>query len=338
LPSSSLSDMRRLIEHPELLEKTRLPKGTGIDGNEAQPAGCHLESLLWHKRDRFWFARVRMGCLRIQSQGTRCIKTASQWHVSVSTLKILFQAHRDLDEKRPVEESWTAAFAQARAQKIFFPGMNFDFTCELRWKEQGVEYKLETPHVHSFETAMKHRKQILALRHEGRQAMRDLRNKLIAALKRTKRRWQAQMRRKQRLLRGYILCELHNRSFPQTSVHNRRRLTGKQPVMSCFSLTSMHARRRLTGKQPVASCLETTMALSKLAGMMVEGTTTNNNRVQRRVRSFLQSDGAKGLRCLLREAALQYSVPQPAIGDVQTGVHASSSVRKRKLLCITDVS
>merc|ERR1719362_1431150 len=201
---------------------------------------------------------------------TRCMNTASQWHLSVLTLKSLFQAHCDLHENKPLEESWKAAFAQARAQRIFFPGVNFFFWCELRTRS----YSLETPHVHDFNIAMKHGKQLLALQHKGRQAMHELRNKLSAASKVKKRRWEAQMRRRQKLLLAYILsCELCNRrSFPQTPVHTRRRLTGKQPA---------------------TSYLETTV---------------------------------------------QFTVPLPATEDMQTGVHASNSVRKRKFLCVTDAS
>jgi len=289
LPSSTLSDIRRLMEHPDLLESKGLPKRKGIDRHEANPAGCQLQSLYWQKTNQLWFVRVRMGRLVIRSQGTGCINTASQWHVSVLMLKDLFQAHRDQHENTPVEESLTAAFSQAKAQKIFLPGTSFYFWCELRWKDKGIEYNLETPHVPTFDIAMKDRKQLWAFRRKGKQAMRELREKLTAASKATKSRWQAQTRRKQKLLRGCIFCELCNRSFSQTSVHKRRRLTGKQPV---------------------TSYLETTMALSKLAGMMVQGTTKNKS-VQRRLRTFLQSDEANGLRRMLHDA-VHFGVPQLA--------------------------
>jgi len=314
LPSSSLSDIKRLIEHSDLLENKRCPTRTGIDRDEANPAGCQLQSLLWQNQKRYWYVQVCVGRLRIRSTWTRCINTASQWHMSVLTLKNLFQAHRDQHENKPVEESLTAAFAQAKAQKIFFPGANFVFWCEMSWKDdKGTLARWTTPHVHQFDIAMKHRKQLWAARSKGKRAMRELRDKLTAAWKATKSRWQAQMRRKQKLLRGYIFCELCNRSFSQTSI-----------------------KRRLTGKQTVTTCLQTTVALSKLAGMMVQGTTKNKS-VQRRLRTFLQSHEANGLRCLLHDA-VHFAMPQAAIGGFQTGVHVSNSMRKRKFLCITDAS
>jgi len=287
LTSSSLKFMDGLISNPKSLAGGPNTTQGGVDAPEGKHS-TQVTCLQWSKGHKAWFVRSRIRSLLVQSRYTKCRSTASQWHISVVTLKELFKAHRKQHADMSVEEAWVAAFAEARLQKIYFSAVYFRFSIEFQLPTvPGKRARcIWTPEVHSLDLALEHRMQFLGARGMGLQTITELKRQLKESSKAKRAEWQAHMEEKQKLLQGYILCELHNRSRAQT--RGRKRF-------------------RLNGKQPVAQSYESTPALTWLTGMLVDETTSNDT-VQDRLRSFLSSDEVTSLRQFLHDAVQRHSV------------------------------
>lgn len=252
-----------------------------------------------------------MAGLTLHSRGTRCRATAAQWHISVVTLKDLFTAHRRTHVDSSMEEACIAAFAQARLQKIYFPGEQFSFSFRVKSGKQ----EQQTPAVHNLELALQHRKQILSVLDKRSaldkrtQRITELRSRLKQSSIANKNAWQARMYGMQKQLLGYISCELHNRKGVKT-------LRG--------------SRFRLQGKQSVRRCHEGTMVLPWLAGLVVDQS-KNKVEVQEGLRAFLESDGITSLRHFLHSAVHTHlAQPQLSLDDAKPCVPDGNSGRKRK--------
>jgi len=115
LTSSSLKFMDGLISNPKRLAGGPDTTQGGVDAPEGKHS-TQLACLQWSKHHKAWWIRATIGCLLVNSRITKCRSTASQWHISVVTLKELFKAHRKQRKGMPVEEAWVAAFAEARLQ------------------------------------------------------------------------------------------------------------------------------------------------------------------------------------------------------------------------------
>jgi len=214
----------------------------------------------------------------------------------------LFTAHRRAQMDAPLEEACTAAFRQARFQKIYFPGEQFSFYFRLgRHSNSG---NVTTPYVHNVELALEHRKQLLGSLEGGRPI-----KKLKLRLKSTsnKAAWQNDMHGMQRQLLGYVSCELHNRKSLKTISDKRLRLRWKQPVPPSH---------------------ESKMVLPWLTGLMGDKT-KNKVAVQERLRTFLKSDGVTRLQHFLQEAVDTPTTPRLALEELPQA-SARNSAQKRK--------
>jgi len=291
LTSSSLKQMDDLIANPN-----QLASEIGTTQGDVHVAGgghatTRLSCLQWDKHRRSWRVRLIMNGLQVCSGHTRSSSKASQWHISVVTLRELFRAYRNENANMPLEEAWTAAFTQARSRRIYFPAVHFSFNFRLEAKKDGVRLRANTPSVHCLDLAMEHRKQLLPALCLGldKQKIDEVRSRLKEAVEVQRVEWQSHMRETQTLLQGFILCELYSRSRTRTSENKRRRLKWKQTVKPGY---------------------DSMPALSWLTELLIDETTNKEN-AQDCLRSFLNADGGTSLRQLLHDAMQMHpALPQ----------------------------
>jgi len=295
--------MRTLIVNP-----MRFMTGLGtskaeVDAVDSERAGSQQTCLHWHGKGMYWHVRFTMAGLRIGSRGTRCRGTAAQWHISALALQDIFTAYRREHVDSSTEEACFEAFAQARSQKIYFPGEQWFYSVSVKLKER----RFSTPSCHSLELALQHRKQALTLFNKDPRAIAELRSRLKKSSHTKKLAWQAHMHGMHKQLLGYISCELHNRKRVKTVGGRRVRLRGKQ------SVTQRH---------------EGTMLLPWLTGFLVDQTTSSVE-VQEGLRAFLDSDGVTSLQDFLRGAVNRHLTgPQLALEEEEK--RCVPAARKRK--------
>jgi len=308
LPSSSLRHMLGLIANPGRPAKRPRTFQEGSDKAEFERAVSQLDYITFHKTQKTYQVRVNICGLSVCSNYTRCFSTLAQWHISVVTLKEVFRAHRSMHADRPVEEAFRVAFAQARSQQIYVLASDFRIYFDLRVRGSRVQ----TPGVHSLDLALEHRRQVLAIKEMGGQAMSELQLQFKQTSKTIRLKWQALVRQRQELLQGYILRELHKRAQIQTLISGRFRLSRKQSVSYGFE------------KLP---------ALQWLNGPLVDKA-TSMERARDCARSFPNAGGPASLQQLL-QVQQGSALPRSALQCVNAGEFATNFTQKRKLSCMT---
>jgi len=306
LPSSSLRHMLGLIANPGRPAKRPRTFQEGSDKAEFERAVSQLDYIYFD--NQAYRVKVNICGLSVCSNYTRCFSTLAQWHISVVTLKEVFRAHRSMHADRPVEEAFRVAFAQARSQQIYVLASDFRIYFDLRVRGSRVQ----TPGVHSLDLALEHRRQVLAIKEMGGQAMSELRLQFKQTSKTIRLKWQALVRQRQELLQGYILRELHKRAQIQTLISGRFRLSRKQSVSYGFE------------KLP---------ALQWLNGPLVDKA-TSMERARDCARSFPNAGGPASLQQLL-QVQQGSALPRSALQCVNAGEFATNFTQKRKLSCMT---
>jgi len=308
LPSSSLRHMLGLIANPGRPAKRPRTFQEGSDKAEFERAVSQLDYICFYKAKKAYRVNVNICGVSVCSKYTRCFSTLAQWHISVVTLKEVFRAHRSMHADRPVEEAFRVAFAQARSQQIYVLASDFRIYFDLRVRGSRVQ----TPGVHSLDLALEHRRQVLAIKEMGGQAMSELRLQFKQTSKTIRLKWQALVRQRQELLQGYILRELHKRAQIQTLISGRFRLSRKQSVSYGFE------------KLP---------ALQWLNGPLVDKA-TSMERARDCARSFPNAGGPASLQQLL-QVQQGSALPRSALQCVNAGEFATNFTQKRKLSCMT---
>lgn len=208
----------------------------------------------------------------------------------------------------PVEEAWTAAFAQARLQKIYFPGEQFTFSFRMKSSDGGRS----TPAVHNLDLALQFRKQFLGSKDGSMESVIEMQSRMKEVANAMKVDWQTRTRKTQKQLEGYISGKLQQQKDATKLDGERCRGKWKQSVMSNY---------------------ENMTALPWLTELLVDETDTTQDKesVQESLRSFLNSGGRASLRNLLHSAVQEHQVArQLALGDDLPCVLPGNSERKRR--------
>jgi len=180
----------------------------------------------------YWCAQIQMCGVHIRSFATKHMVQAAESHLALVSLKETFFAKWKENGMADFEDAFRAALAEARAQKMYFPGAMHWFEKKVDM-DQGTRWRLTTPCTRDLEGTLRNRGEVLALLNRGasKGTLQAAIERMRDVEKATKAAWEEMRPATEQRLRGFIECELEHRCRNTGyATSKRRRLRGKQSM------------------------------------------------------------------------------------------------------------
>merc|ERR1719195_675777 len=235
LPMAVLEQVRDQLDNPAVRPVLGCRGNGDVDSKlGSPPRGMHLFCMA----GTFWCSQICIKGITIRSNWTKCFGTAADCHMALVTLKELLGQKLKSDSFK-FDEALQRAVKQAGEQNMDVNGEDFSFffhkSCRLG---PGKTWTCRTPTVRDLETALKHRREVLALCEKGsaKKAIQNHITRLRGSEKQAQADWRDNRVKVEAKLSGYLMRAIEQRKERKSSTKPKRwRLHGKQSE-ACMSL------------------------------------------------------------------------------------------------------